>query len=433
MTQKMQGPRDITIVPQIQLLGPESSYFVDKWKKENRIGELYDFAHIYVRSHVLRAIELDRPQIQTLLRRFLPSKPGSAPYSEGVKLTSERMQGVYTAIISDEESEFGFRDYGGAGFFFAVIFDHSTLRKMIQDTVERPEVADMVKELEVRGYSLGDLLEWQEIGLRIQGEGYFLRDGFLSARDLNDIEAICRQLDRDYVSSDTIAVCTYYCILRLLGAINNVLRAYGPFTVADLKTDELLQKLFFSKVHYVLHYTGPLTNYAMMRMLALLGDDALPASQTGEHEMTFSSDAGFRISYPGEWMIDTTDPSVSVKLYIYATHANVGAVSIETADLAPGATFDDFINSNLENLTNLRDFALISNEDITFANRRACRVVWQATIPVQLKDTKIKAMQIFVINNEKGYGITYTATPKDFDKYLPQAQEVVDSFTFTDR
>ena len=49
MTQKMQGPRDITIVPQIQLLGPESSYFVDKWKKENRIGELYDFAHIYVR------------------------------------------------------------------------------------------------------------------------------------------------------------------------------------------------------------------------------------------------------------------------------------------------------------------------------------------------------------------------------------------------
>ena len=429
MTQKMHGPRDITMVPQIQLHGPESSYFVDKWKKENRIEDLYDFAHIYVRSHVLRAIELDRPQIQTILRRFLPSKPGSAPYSEGVKITSERMQGIYTAIISDEESELGFRDYGGAGFFFAVIFDHSTLRKMIQDTVERPEVADIVKELEVRGYSLGALLEWQEIGLRIQGEGYFLRDGFLSARDLNDIEAICRQLDRDYVSSDTLAVCTYYFILRLLGAINNVLRAYGPFTVADLTTDKELQKFFFSKVRYVLHYTGPVTNYAMLRMLALLGGDTLPASQTGEH-MTFSSDAGFRISYPGEWLIDTTDPSVAVKLYIYAAHANVGAVSVENVDLASNATFDDFINANLENLTNLRGFTLISSEAITFANRRAYKVVWQATISIQLTDTQIKAMQIFVTENGKGYVVTYEALPNDFDTYLLEAQEVIDSLTF---
>jgi len=430
MTKKMQGPRDITIVPQIPLLGPKSSYFIDIWRKENVIEELYDFAHIYVRSHVLRAVALDRPQMQTLLRRFLPSKSGGAPYSEGVTITSERMQDIYAAITSDEESELGFRDYGGAGFFFAFIFDHSTLEKMIRDAVERPEAAHLVKELEASGRSLGDLLDWQEMGLRIHGEDYFLRDGFLSARDLNDIEIICRQLDRDYVSSDTLAVCTYYCILRLLGAINNVLRAYGPFAAADLKTDELLQNLFFSRVRSVLHYTGPLTNYAMLRMLALLGGEAPSASQTGER-LTFSSDEGFKISYPGEWMIDTTDPSVSVKLYIYAAHANVGAVSVESADLASSTTFDDFINPNLENLTNLREFTLISSENITFANRRAYKVIWQATIPVQLTDTQIKALQIFVTKNGKGYVVTYEAGPKDFDTYLSEAQAVIDSFTFS--
>src|ERR1035437_10394644 len=121
MTQKMQGPRDITIVPQIRLLGPESSNLFDKLKKKNGVEDLYDFAHIYVRSHVLRAIALDRPQIQTLLRRFLPSKPSSEPYSEDVKITSERMQDIYTAIISDEESEFGFSDYGAAGSLFGFL------------------------------------------------------------------------------------------------------------------------------------------------------------------------------------------------------------------------------------------------------------------------------------------------------------------------
>jgi len=428
MSQKMQGPRDIMIVPQIQLLGPESSYFVDKWKKENRIGDLYDFTHMYVRSHVLRTIALDRPQIQTLLRRFLPSKSGNAPYSEDVEITSERMQNIYTAITSDEELELGYRDYGGAGFFFAVIFDHSTLGKKIQDAIERPEVADVIREHEARGYSLRDLVEWQKIGLRIYGEDYFLRDGFLSAHDLNDIETIGRQLDR-YISLDTLAACTYYCILRFLGALNNVIWAYGPFSVADLKTDEELQKLFSSRVRYVLHYTGPLTNYTMLRMLTLLRDETLLANQTGEHEMTFSSDTGFSVTYPGEWLIDTTDPSTAVKLYIYAAHANVGAINIETADLMPGVTLDDFIDSNLENLTNLKDFTLISSEEITFANRRASRVVWQATIPVRLNDTQVKAMQVFVINNKNGYGITYEAVPNDFDKYLSQAQEVIDSFT----
>ncbi|MGB9372511.1 MAG: hypothetical protein WCB79_11360, partial [Halobacteriota archaeon] len=306
-------------------------------------------------------------------------------YSEGLEITSERMQNTYAAIASDEEFELGYRDYGRGGFFFAVIFDHSTLEKKIRDAVERSEMADVIKAHEARGYRLSDLLEWQKIGLRIYGEDYFMREGFLSARDLNDIETICRQLDREYISSDTLAVCTYYCILRFLGALNSVIWAYGPFSVADLKTDEELERLFFSRVRYVLHYTGPLTNYALLRMLKLLGGDALPTSQTGEREMTFSGDTGFNVTYPAEWLIDTSDPSTAVKLYIYAAHANVGAVSIGTADLASGATFDDFINANLENLTNLRDFTLISSTETTFANRRAFKVVWQATIPVQVQ------------------------------------------------
>lgn len=151
----------------------------------------------------------------------------------------------------------------------------------------------------------------------------------------------------------------------------------------------------------------------------------------------FSSDAEFRISYPRAWKIDsTTDASLPVKLSIYVTPSNVvDAVSVATSDLERGATLEDFTNSNLEGLTNLEGYTLISSEDISFVNRPACKVVWQATVHVQLSEAavqemQIKAMQIFVISNDTGYAITYKATPKDFNKYLPQAQEVIDSFEF---
>jgi len=345
------------------------------------------------------------------------------------------MQDIYTAITSDEEWESGFRDYGGAGFFYAVIFDHSTLKKTIHDVVEQSEVADIIKEYDDKECSLGDILELQDITLRFPGKEYFLRDGFLSARDLNDIETICRQLDRDYVSPDTLGVCTYYCILRLLGALNHVAGKYGPFTLADLKTDEELQKLFFSKVRYVLHYTGPLTNYAMLRMLKLLREESLTANQKNDEKTTFSSDAGFSISYSRAWRI-ATDPSFAVQLYIYVAHAKVGEVGVEASDLVLGATLEELINPNLEGLTNFKDYTLISSEDVIFADRPACRVVWQATVPIEFnaataaRDMLIKAMQVFVINNQKGYRITYTTTPEDFDKYLSQAQDVIDSFEF---
>lgn len=73
------------------------------------------------------------------------------------------------------------------------------------------------------------------------------------------------------------------------------------------------------------------------------------------------------------------------------------------------------------------------------ANQAAHKIVWQAVVPItavngapaQAQNTPVKVMQIFTINKEKGYVITYKATPSDYDTYLPQAQQVMNSFAFT--
>jgi hypothetical protein len=40
-------------------------------------------------------------------------------------------------------------------------------------------------------------------------------------------------------------------------------------------------------------------------------------------------------------------------------------------------------------------------------------------------------MHTYVINNNTGYVVTYKAVPSDFDKYLPQAQRIMNSFVLT--
>ena len=158
------------------------------------------------------------------------------------------------------------------------------------------------------------------------------------------------------------------------------------------------------------------------------------------NKTTFTSDAGFRISYPRPWRSESpTRRSSPVKVYIYPTTASaIDAVDVAASDLDRDMTLDAFTNSNLEELASFRDYTLLSSEDIYAAGHPARKITWQATVPVLLETiegesrvAQLKAVQIFVIRGTTGYVISYKASPKDFDKYLTQAQEVIDSFAFT--
>ncbi len=150
---------------------------------------------------------------------------------------------------------------------------------------------------------------------------------------------------------------------------------------------------------------------------------------------TFSSAAGFNITYPKTLKIDSsTDPSVQARVFVYLGTNNTSAVSVATEDLNPNATLTDFTNFSLGQINDFPNYQLISNQSTTLGGKPAYTIVWQATIPVQVGTTvqnqTLKFMQTYVVNNNKGYVVSYKATLSDYNTYLAQAQQIMNSFKF---
>jgi len=152
---------------------------------------------------------------------------------------------------------------------------------------------------------------------------------------------------------------------------------------------------------------------------------------------TFSSSTGFSIMYPTTLKKDSTNnASVPVRIYIYlATNNTADGVVVGLSYITASDTLSDWVNFNMNTIKNYPNFQQISTQSTTIGGKPAKTIVWQATVPVQMgsdastiKNTTLKAKQTYVVNNNKGYAVTYKAIPGDYNMYLAQAQQIIDSF-----
>ena len=170
----------------------------------------------------------------------------------------------------------------------------------------------------------------------------------------------------------------------------------------------------------------------------------IPATQTTVgNNTTYSSTAGFNITYNKSLKADTsTDAKAPVRIYIYLNPTEIiDGVLVASEGLAPSKTLNDFANDKVYNLRNYSNAGLYKNFTLnetnsTFAGKPARTVVFSGIIPQQLnqtttKNVTVKEMQTFVVNNNKGYVVTYKAISSDYDKYLAQAQRIMNSFVLT--
>jgi hypothetical protein len=171
----------------------------------------------------------------------------------------------------------------------------------------------------------------------------------------------------------------------------------------------------------------------------------IPATQTTVgNNTTFSSGAGFNITFPKALKIDsTTNASSPVRLYVYLSpNETANGVVVATKGLAAGQTLNNFVDDNVKELQNYsstgfyKNFKILNETNSTISGKPARTIVWSGIIPVQYNkttptNTSVKEMQTFVVNNNMGYVITYKAVASDYDAYLAQAQRIMNSFVLT--
>jgi hypothetical protein len=171
----------------------------------------------------------------------------------------------------------------------------------------------------------------------------------------------------------------------------------------------------------------------------------IPATQTTVgNNTTFSSGAGFNITYEKTLKIDsTTNASAPVKLYIYLSpNTLIDGVNVATYTLPSGQKLSDFIDFNMKEIKNAssaglyKNFTILNETNLTFAGKPAHNIIFQAIIPQQISatnttNTSVKVTQTWLTNDNTGYVVTYKAIAGDYDTYLAQAQRIMNSFTLT--
>jgi hypothetical protein len=150
----------------------------------------------------------------------------------------------------------------------------------------------------------------------------------------------------------------------------------------------------------------------------------------------FESDAGFKITYPTRCKTDQST-STSLKLYIYlADDTPVDAVTVSTDEsFTERSTLDTVTERYADAITSVyQELKVLSKDRTTLSGQAAFNTIYKGTLPVEYDDNTVreetlKVNQTWTVKNARVFTLTYKALAKDYNRYLPQARSIMNSFT----
>jgi eukaryotic-like serine/threonine-protein kinase len=140
---------------------------------------------------------------------------------------------------------------------------------------------------------------------------------------------------------------------------------------------------------------------------------------------------GLRIDYPAGWIHElhagglvTFLPSLEGSSNTYPAGLGITVEHLKSKNMR----LSDITKIQIKNLTqNHSDFRLLESTEFRVAGNIANKIVFTATDSM---NHERKAMQIWTLNGDKAYLITYKAEPGQYSNYLPTIQKMVDSIQF---
>jgi len=150
-----------------------------------------------------------------------------------------------------------------------------------------------------------------------------------------------------------------------------------------------------------------------------------------------NSTFGIKIQYPSNWEKQengtSQDTHTDLVTFNPPTINSNASLTVTVDDIAdsPGTTLAQYASDEIGSLKQQyanNDFKLIeSKSSIILAGLPAYRIVYASVD----QNTTTKDMEIGAIKGHKAYILTYEAGPNEYDKYLPIALKMIDSFQIT--
>jgi len=147
-----------------------------------------------------------------------------------------------------------------------------------------------------------------------------------------------------------------------------------------------------------------------------------------------NSTAGIKMQYPSNWNKQENgtrqDTHTDLVRFTPPTINSNASLDVAVDDItnSPGTTLAQYASGEFGSLKQLHannDFKLIeSKSSIILAGLPAYRIVYTSVD----QNTTMKDMEIGAIKGDKVYILTYEAGPNEYDKYLPIALKMIDSF-----
>ncbi len=203
------------------------------------------------------------------------------------------------------------------------------------------------------------------------------------------------------------------------------------FCIYRCETFKIMSLLYLAVTLVCLLSISSNTSYSTTSVSAIFG--ASSSITTNNNFLTYHDNTlGIKIDYPTGWIHElhagglvTFLPSLEGNTNTYPAGLGITVEHLKSKNMA----LSEITKIQIKNLTqNHPDFRPLESTDFRLAGIMAYKIVFTATDSMKHER---KAMQIWTVNGDKVYLITYKAEPGQYSKYLPTIQKMVDSFQFT--
>jgi hypothetical protein len=140
---------------------------------------------------------------------------------------------------------------------------------------------------------------------------------------------------------------------------------------------------------------------------------------------TYASPKGYTIKYTSDWGKPDEQNNGRLVAFLTPTKNELENLNVEVNSW--NGTLASLTNALKSDGQSLDNFKGIEATNTTLSGLPAYKLVFAGTDSGE----QLKILQTFTVKDGKGYVITYKASPSNYDTYLSEAQQMIDSFQIT--